>query len=315
MSYSVDDYGQMIADEVRTGAYVEALRQSVRRGAVVVDLGAGTGFFSLVACALGARRVHAIEPNDAILLLPALARENGFEDRIVVHHARGDQVDLAERADVVVGDLRGMLPLEGGHLAAIADARSRFLAQGGALIPRRDELLVAPLSAPGLREHLEAPWRDRWGVRMQSARNAVLNDWHRADVRAGESSTLLGSPLPWTTVDYRAADGDTSFRGHADLEIAREGVLDGLCVGFRAELSPGVGFDTLAGERIYGRVFLPHMQALAVEPLETVHVDLAATPTRTSYAWSWAVSVRRNGRARFECRHSTVLDGTLRLPL
>ena len=60
MSYSIRDYGTMMADEVRTNAYAEALRRAVRPGDVVLDLGAGTGIFSLLACRFGARRVHAV---------------------------------------------------------------------------------------------------------------------------------------------------------------------------------------------------------------------------------------------------------------
>ena len=56
--YTVDSFGRMIADPARSTAYAEALRRCVRPGDVVVDLGAGTGAFSLLACRLGAGRVR-----------------------------------------------------------------------------------------------------------------------------------------------------------------------------------------------------------------------------------------------------------------
>ena len=56
--YPITAYGRMIADEVRMDAYVSALRFVVRPDSVVVDIGAGTGIFALLACRFGARRVY-----------------------------------------------------------------------------------------------------------------------------------------------------------------------------------------------------------------------------------------------------------------
>ena len=58
--YTVAEFGAMAADPARMRAYEEALRRTVKPGCVVVDVGAGTGIFSIWACKLGAARVHAI---------------------------------------------------------------------------------------------------------------------------------------------------------------------------------------------------------------------------------------------------------------
>src|SRR5690349_1041753 len=141
--YSVLDYGRMAADPVRMDAYARAIERAVKPGSVVVDLGAGTGIFSILAARAGAKRVHAIEPNPAVFLVPELARENGVEDRITIHAVPSDEVVLEERADVVISDLRGLLPLHGDNTAALRDARERLLAPGGVVIPERDRLFVA----------------------------------------------------------------------------------------------------------------------------------------------------------------------------
>lgn len=74
--YSVSAYGDMITCEPRLSAYAEALRQAVRPGCTVIDLGAGTGIFALLACQYGAGRVTAIEPADAIRLLAETDRKS-----------------------------------------------------------------------------------------------------------------------------------------------------------------------------------------------------------------------------------------------
>jgi len=119
----------MIADEVRMAAHRAAMQRAVRQDSVVVDLGAGIGVMSLIACQLGARRVYAIEPNDLVEVARELAAANGFANRIQVIQEPADRVSLPERADVVVSDLRGMLPFHGLHVPALVDARQRFLSK------------------------------------------------------------------------------------------------------------------------------------------------------------------------------------------
>src|SRR5947207_10084620 len=126
--YSVSDYGAMISDHTRMAPYVEALRRYVRPDSVVVDIGTGTGIFALLACKFGARKVYAIEPNEAIQIARELAAANGYTETVEFIEDYSTRVNLPERADVVISDLRGVLPLSGRHLLDIIDARKRFLA-------------------------------------------------------------------------------------------------------------------------------------------------------------------------------------------
>ena len=160
LMFSLDDFGTMIADRVRLDAHAEALRRVVTPSTVVVDIGAGTGIMSLLACKFGARRVYAVEPSPAVQILVEAARDNGYADRIVVLQRRSNEVTLPERADVIVSDLRGVLPRSGTHFADIVDARERLLANGGRLVPATDTVWIAPVSAQEAFEERRRPWQD-----------------------------------------------------------------------------------------------------------------------------------------------------------
>src|SRR2546428_8070865 len=134
--YSVADYGTMIADRVRMDAYMQALRSAVKPGAVVVDIGTGTGIFALLACRFGARRVYAIEPNDAIQVAREIARANGYAERIEFLQMISTRAVLPEKADVIVSDLRGGLPLCEINIPCLPKAGPRFLFPAGNLIPQ-----------------------------------------------------------------------------------------------------------------------------------------------------------------------------------
>src|SRR5262245_33427852 len=109
--YSLSAYGEMMVDEVRMQAYHQALAAVCHPGAVVMDLGAGAGVITLLACRLGASRVYAVDDSDAILLAADIARANGLTDRITFIHAPSTSISLPEPVDVIISDIRGVLPL------------------------------------------------------------------------------------------------------------------------------------------------------------------------------------------------------------
>src|SRR2546426_1700324 len=125
--YSIIDYGAMVADRLRTDAYAQALRQAVRPGSVVLDIGTGVGIWALLACQFGARRVYAVEPDDVIQVAREIAAANGYTQRIEFIQNMSTQVTLPERVDVIVAEIHGVLPLFRQSAVSIADARRRLL--------------------------------------------------------------------------------------------------------------------------------------------------------------------------------------------
>ena len=141
--YSLEQFAMMLSDKVRMDAYSAAIAQSVRPNDAVVDLGCGPGVFALMACKAGARRVYAIDMNGVVDLGRQLAAANGFSDRIVFMRGDSRQMHLPERVNVTVSDVRGVLPLFSTAIDTLQDARERFLAEGGRLLPSSDTLYAA----------------------------------------------------------------------------------------------------------------------------------------------------------------------------
>ena len=48
--YSVKDYTWMASNPIRLEANAAALRRAIRSGAVVIDIGSGTGIFAILSC-------------------------------------------------------------------------------------------------------------------------------------------------------------------------------------------------------------------------------------------------------------------------
>lgn len=293
--YSIAAYGSMIGDAKRFAAYRDALERDIEPGCTVLDLGTGTGVHALLACKLGARRVYAIETSDAIQVARDIARDNGLSDRIVFFHETSTRVSLPEPVDLMVSDLRGILPLFGRHLPSIVDARRRLLRGGGTMIPRRDEIWVAPVEAGDLYRELVDPWEsDRAGLDMSAARELVTQSLHSKRIVTDQ---LIGAPQSWAMLDYATLESPDAH-GRLEFNIDRSGEVHGFAVWFDATLVDGVGLSNAPGQDdlVYGMNFLPLTQPVVVTPSDRVSLDLRATLVGDDYVWQWDTEVRGTER-------------------
>jgi type I protein arginine methyltransferase len=289
--YSLFGYGDMIVDRYRLDAYVQALKAAVKPGAVVLDIGTGTGFFAVMACKFGARKVYAIEPDDAIIVARQVAIDNDCADKIEFIQALSTQVDLPERVDVMICDLRGILPLYQHHLAAIADARQRFLVPGGIQIPQQDTIWATLISD---REYYHqkylSPWEDApYGCILSANRQFVSNSWHKHRLQPAQ---FLGEPQVWQTLDY-TTELVPNFKATLNWSIDRSGTFHGMGLWFDTILAEGIGFSNAPDqpECIYGNSFMPLTQPVDLVTGDRVCVTIGANLVGDDYIWSWQTKV------------------------
>jgi len=295
--YSIASYGEMIADRARVDAYARALRQAIRPGSVVVDIGTGVGFFAVLACKLGARRVYAIEPDGSIELARAIAATNGCADRIEFIQQMSTEVALPERADVIVSDLRGILPLFQRHIPSIVDARRRLLAPGGQLIPARDTLWAAVVEDPEGYQRRSNPWNAHpFEIDMSAGQRLVTNTWIK---RRAKPEQLLVEPRAWGTLDY-ANVVEPDLRGDIEWTVDRVGTGHGLLVWFDAVLADGARFSNAPGEPdlVYGSAFFPWTKPVALEAGDRVSVSLSADLVGADYVWRWNARILAGDQPR-----------------
>ena len=311
--YNISAYGKMIADAPRMDAYVAALRKAIKPDSVVVDLGSGPGFFAILACRLGARRVFAIEPSNAIQVGRDAAREYGLSDRIEFIQDLSTKVTLPEQADVIVSDLRGVLPWFQHSITSIIDARSRLLRPGGVLIPRLDRLWAAVVENPARYAEIVEPWEaNGHGVALSSGRNLVVNYWTKLRVRQED---LLGQPVFWHELDYQQTE-EVNVCKNVSLHIARKGTAHGLSIWFDTELCSGVGFSNAPGsaELIYGQGFFPFQQPLEVATGDRIDVRVEARLIGDDYVWRWDTALVSQDEIKCSFKQSTLFGTPLSAP-
>ncbi|MBV6413089.1 MAG: 50S ribosomal protein L11 methyltransferase [Xanthomonadales bacterium] len=245
---SVPVHIRMLRDRARTQAYLRAIRASVRPGDVVVDLGTGSGVLAVAAAQAGATRVYAIEASTMAAVARELAAVNGVGDRVRVVEGWSTTIDLPERADVLVSEIIGNDPTDERILECTADAVRRLLKPGARLLPQRLQVLAAPLQlSPALRGRVRVgsarlrSWHADYGIdfaplaafaRSRDAR-LLLSASELAHSHAlAASATLCEHALHATA--HLPRDQECAF------DIVRDGRLDAIVLGFRAELLDGL---------------------------------------------------------------------------
>ncbi len=275
-------YFTMVRDERRHALYADAFREVFPPDCTVLDVGAGTGLFAMIAAQEGAARVIACERNPFVA---DAAREivelNGFGDRVkvVAKDSRQLQIgtDLDGSADVLVWDNLSNDLFGAGALDVVDDARRRLLKRGAPIVPNRCEVRVALVES-----------NRTAGTRTDAAAGFDISPFNR--LRPSQV-TVAPEQLEWRSdsaslfdVDFAAAEPLRSQRNRAKIS-AIGGKIDGIVQWLRFHISEGVIYDTRddQGVTAFG------MQYHAVEPFDAAagqELTIAGAHDRQR-SWFW----------------------------
>jgi enediyne biosynthesis protein CalE3 len=285
-------HASLLADADRVDRYREAIQEVVRPGDVVVDIGTGTGLLAYFACQAGAARVFAIEEGPIVELARELAVVNAFADRVEFFHDRSYNVELPERADVLITETLWNFGVGEGMVGFLADARERLLKPGARIIPAGVELHVAPVQAHKLYAQLHDRPADRHGVSFAPIRRYQVNNVHMPHL---DAEGFLSAPalLHSTELD---ASAPPDFEASASVAVTDHGVLHGVCGWFRARLAPGVVLhnEPPSTTSSWAHAFFPAQSPVAVRPDDEISIDIQTSGEGT--VWRWRTGVQRGGR-------------------
>lgn len=306
----------MVNDTVRTEPFVEALKRAIVPGeSTVLDIGTSFGFFSFIACKLGARKVYAIEPDDAIEVARLVAKESPYKDQIVWIQDLSTKIDLPEKVDIVIGDLHGTLPFYNSNIASMMDARKRHLKPGGHMMPMRDRLFAVPAYAPEEYKDLDSPWQSNvYSLDFSAGRSFVANDSWRAKSTAIAPENLLSPPQSWGEIDYRNVESE-NLDGTLEWVVEKAGLLHGLYIWFDGDTAEGLGYSNAPTlpELVYGRAFHPMMHPVEVSIGDKISARISVTLISGKYVYRWDTSILDNsGNVKAQFKQSTFKARPLR---
>ncbi|KAF7834500.1 putative histone-arginine methyltransferase 1.4 isoform X1 [Senna tora] len=139
----------MLQDYVRTGTYFAVCFQNRAdfNGRVVVDVGAGSGILSLFAAQAGAKHVYAVEASEMAEYAQKLIAANPIlGERITLIKGKVEDVELPEKADILISEPMGTLLVNERMLESYVIARDRFLIPNGKMFPALGRIHMAPFT-------------------------------------------------------------------------------------------------------------------------------------------------------------------------
>jgi len=277
---------RMLNDTVRTERYLDAIARTVRPGDVVGDIGTGTGILAMAAARAGARRVFAIEASSIADSAEALFRANGFADRIQLIRGWSTEVELPERANVMVAELIGVDPLGEQVFELTHDAQLRLLTAHPRLIPRSLRVAGILVDLPeAVREDFAftsatlATWQRDYGFDFSPLLAARVPDSLRLRLPTADARKL-----PRLSASFEILNADLTGTASAHVETHQEvrperaGVARGLLCFFEIDLADQVTLSTAPNLALdtnhWGNRIIPFAEPVAVTPGQPVVVRI-----------------------------------------
>ena len=303
----IEYHRTLIADRVRNEAFHKALAAVIEPGkTVVADIGAGTGLRGLMAARLGARKVFLYETAEVAAVAARIVKANHARNcELIPCHST--EMQDPPRVDVVVSETLGNYALEENIVATLADARKRFLKQGGVLLPSRIRQFVSPVTTPRLHDELTVWDGVGFGIDLSVARTMSLHNVYVRRLAPGELLDADGKE--WDEIDL-TRDARSSRKGEAHWKLHSRATVFGFAVWWQAELVPGVVLST--GPRDprthWEQLYFPLLAPIDVAPGETIGASLRSRSSEaagTHLAWT---ATHADTRGRQLARQSLDLD-------
>ena len=288
----------MICDRVRTEAFRRAIEAVVRRGDVVLDVGAGSGILSLFAARAGAARVYAVERTTVAVLAEELATANGVEEIVQVIQGEMTDVELPEQVDVIVSEWLGGFGIDEGMLAPVIAARDRWLKPGGVMIPASVTAWAALAHDRYVGEMVEFLRDNPYGLELEGLVEKTVNEiFYSGTFRHLATEDRRSEPGRLWTTDAELVSLEQAQAPHEAevlLPVHDHGTANALALWFSAELASGISLSIGPGDAPthWGMTTAPLSAPVELAAGTVVRARVRTAPAQPVGTWtSWAIAL------------------------
>lgn len=243
---------KMLNDRQRTKSFINAIRKTVKKGDVVLDIGTGTGILAITAAMSGAKHVYAAESSGFSNIAQNNFEKNGFKDRITVLQGLSTNLDIPEKADVLVSEMIGNEPLGENILEIFSDSIKRHLKKNFRVIPERLKIFGLPVNVSQniIKNHFFnnnhiRKWKTWYGIDFSSMVGRNIHEQYSYYINTFKAKTwnFLSSPVPLADIELKSIRSPI-VQNSGESYIENPGLLNGILIFFESQLCLGISINS-----------------------------------------------------------------------
>jgi protein arginine N-methyltransferase 1 len=276
----LDVHRTLMLDEVRLNAFRAGIKDVVRQGDVVLDVGTGTGVLSFYAVEAGASKVYAVDSAKVIDVGRKAAERAGIDN---IEFIRTDVRDLSiPEVDCIISELIGMEVVDEGIMDKIRMAK-KFLKEGGSIIPSKLELVLAPVDTSEIGLGF---WKKMYGIDYSVVEKIPKS---MRNFEAGSGTRRLASDEIVYTIDLHNPPKRVELS--REFTVEEDGVFTGCLMYFNAWLSDKVVLSTAPEKPLthWKQIFIPHEERAPVKKGDRIRVGLKSVVANSRWKWKYEV--------------------------
>lgn len=276
----------MVLDEVRTGAYRNAIFQVVKKGDVVVDIGSGSGILALFAAKAGAGKVYAVEKSRAVEFIYAHVKENEFEDIIEIIHADIESLDKSnfkETPNVIISEMLGnFAPCENLHDIYL---KAKTLAQPETVtIPLSYKMIFAPANPRIFGNHY-SKLKNINGVSLNYMMNRIYSSpfFHWLSIEE-----LVGPEIEGCKIEVCSPQSKSYS---SLLQATKDSIVTAISVSFIAELTSNIFLSSSVKNysQSWPQTIFPLFPSLYCKKGDSIYFEIRPQDVVDKQTWQWIV--------------------------
>jgi SAM-dependent methyltransferase len=285
---------EMLDDKVRFKAYAQAIKQTIRPGDVVVDIGTGTGLLAFLAIKAGAKKVYAIERENIIKTAEQLAIRNSMISKISFIEDDSRNVSLPEKCDVIISEILGHSLLDENMLDSILDAKNRLMKRQGKIIPKRIRLFAVPVENSKVFSELSFWKNNYYGIDLSPAWEKAINTIYVTSI---QKNNFLASPLVLLDLDL-FNNKSIDINGEVSFNPFRKGTLHGFASWFEAELSENIKIYTGpdAPKTHWEATFFPISKKTPINEDDIIDFYCQCGSSSKTTIWEWKMEINKENK-------------------
>ena len=269
-------YRGLLAQRGRVEAFQKRLGEIVRPGDRVLEIGAGLGTYSFFAAQAGAEKVWGIEGAPVINVARAIARENGFDDRVEFVHGWFPGVTIPEPIDVLVFEDYPARLIDQWTYGVLGRLHKDVLRPGARVVPDRARMFLVPVECErnwqivgSLSDHDDVAY----GVDWSTSRSYIYNTPLQMPL---DPSQFRQAPQSIGDVNLSKPPDASDLHGSALWTLEEDTTIHGLAFWFALEVGNDVWLTNEPGSEpgSWGYLYLPVASPMKMQAGDTLSASV-----------------------------------------